>query len=113
MSSDGSTIETESEFYVNDVPVYIANKSGNVLFSNLKGTGEAKKIIPVKFENAFKKSPKHVALSVITVDGDSNFNLRYTITYEKLTNSGFNIIAYTQSDTVISSLRVHWHIISQ
>jgi hypothetical protein len=71
------------------------------------GTGDRMVEIDVKFDKPFTSKPQ-IILSLTTVDGAKESNLRYNIQADAVTRDGFTIQLKTWSDTKIFMLGGTW-----
>ena len=85
-----------------------------VLFSDFKdegdmwsGKGSRARSTPVTYSEAFRDGPV-ITVSLDLFDFSNNTNLRYEITAENITTSGFDIVFKTWGDTKIARARANW-----
>jgi hypothetical protein len=72
-----------------------------------KGTGARTDLFPVKFTQTYPSAPK-VILATVQLDVGTPPNLRYTVTPQDITATGFNVNLSTWADSVLYSAVVDW-----
>ncbi len=76
------------------------------------GSGGRERRKAVTFKAAFKTKPVvHVGLSLLDVD--TSVNLRTDCRAEKITNTGFDLVFRTWSDSRVARIRMSWLAIGE
>ena len=77
-----------------------------------RGEGPRQSREQVTFSEAFR-TPPHVQVSISMWDISNKTNIRADVQAEAITETGFNIVFRTWSDTQVARIRVAWTAIGE
>ena len=75
------------------------------------GKGERQDEFKVKFPECFSEPPK-VLISLVSLDGNHTYNLRYILTTNSITKKGFKIVLKTWASTKLYLIGISWMAIN-
>lgn len=98
---------------VADSNIWDSVKTGEEIVKDLVGvtTKTANVTFNTPFSGPPNRVPKCVILSPATIDADKSVNLRYGLSYENLSKTGFTINVNTWGDTHVYQMNVQWLVI--
>lgn len=76
-------------------------------YSLHKGNGDRGITIEVNYEKPFDKKPK-VFISVVSIDADGNFNVRYNVDQASVSRDGFTLKINTWGDSKVYGITGYW-----